>query len=128
MNNDLISREALKEYIKEIVEREIPIDEKWALGLRYSLKLIDNAPKVNPYFPISEEVFNKITDAEWEHSDDFWITTPNGKKIEFEKKRQQGEWIIIDDVYCGCPFCKNKEVKFSKYCPECGARLKGGAE
>lgn len=38
--------------------------------------------------------------------------------------RPQGEWIIIDDVYCVCPFCKNKEVKFSKYCPECGAILK----
>lgn len=22
-------------------------------------------------------------------------------------------------------FCKNREVKFSKHCPECGARLKG---
>lgn len=42
--------------------------------------------------------------------------------------RPQGEWIIVDDVYCECPFCKNREVKFSKHCPECGARLKGGAE
>lgn len=41
---------------------------------------------------------------------------------------REGEWIIVNDVYCECPFCKNKEVKFSKCCPECGARLKGGAE
>jgi len=46
MNNDLISRETLKKKIQGVVENEMPIDKKWALGLRYALKLIDNAPKV----------------------------------------------------------------------------------
>lgn len=45
--SDLINREALKKKIQEIVETEMPIDEKWAIGLRYSLKLIDNAPTVD---------------------------------------------------------------------------------
>lgn len=44
----LIDANALNEKIQGVVEREMPIDEKWALGLRYSLKLIDNAPTVTP--------------------------------------------------------------------------------
>ena len=46
MNNDLISREALKKHIAEIFEVEEKYDKKWAMGLKYSLKLIDNAPTV----------------------------------------------------------------------------------
>lgn len=42
--------------------------------------------------------------------------------------RSQGEWKIIADVYCKCPFCSNVEVKFSDYCPECGARLEVGED
>lgn len=41
---DLISREALKKHITEIFDVEEKIDKKWALGLKYSLKIIDNAP------------------------------------------------------------------------------------
>ena len=44
--SDLISREALKKKIQGVVENEMPIDKKWALGLRYALKLIDDAPTV----------------------------------------------------------------------------------
>ena len=44
------------------------------------------------------------------------------------EERPKGKWRIIADVYCKCPFCSNVEVKFSDYCPECGARLEGSAE
>ena len=44
------------------------------------------------------------------------------------EERPQGEWTIVNDVYCECSFCKNKEVKFSKYCPECGAEMRKGDE
>ena len=43
---DMISREALKEAINKIIDEEIKIDEKWTRGLKYSLKIIDNAPAV----------------------------------------------------------------------------------
>ena len=46
MNNDLISRSELMKAISTMVEAEMPIDEKWALGLKHSLKVIDNAPPV----------------------------------------------------------------------------------
>lgn len=52
----------------------------------------------------------------------------NNEQVPTFEERPQGEWTIVNDVYCECPFCKNREVKFSKYCPECGVRLKGGAE
>ena len=42
-----IDANALKKKIQGVVENEMPIDEKWALGLRYSLKLIDNSPTVS---------------------------------------------------------------------------------
>lgn len=97
-----------------------------------------------PFFPFSEEVFYKITDAEWEHSDSFWVTTPSGKKIEFEKKRPQSKWIhrriIAKNRSFDVVVCSNCQTEFSwdaetgvsmdnyKTCPNCGADMKGGAE
>lgn len=46
MNDDLISREDLKKHITEIFETEEKINKKWAMGLKYSLKIIDKAPSV----------------------------------------------------------------------------------
>lgn len=43
---DLISRSDLNQAINKIVDEEIGIDEKWAKGLKYSLKVIDNAPAI----------------------------------------------------------------------------------
>jgi hypothetical protein len=74
---DLISRESLKKKIEEIVETEMPIDEKWALGLRYALKLIDNTPAVEPY--ISPEVLNQFA------------------KYVAEHERPKGEWIPVSE-------------------------------
>ena len=48
--------------------------------------------------------------------------------VDLNRVRPTGEWIIDKDVFCKCPFCNFKDVKYSNYCPDCGARLKGGAE
>lgn len=84
--NDLISREALKRHITEIFEREEKIDKKWAMGLKYSLKLIDNAPTVE--YPFYQEAYQ--TGYE-----------------EGKNERPQGEWKCPE---CGeglfaCPNC-----------------------
>lgn len=50
-DGDLISRRDLNQAINKIVDEEIGIDEKWAKGLKYSLKIIDNAPAVEIYTP-----------------------------------------------------------------------------
>lgn len=38
--------------------------------------------------------------------------------------RPHGEWIVEKDVYCRCPFCNFKDVKYSNYCPDCGADMR----
>ena len=45
------------------------------------------------------------------------------ENAEVIEERLQGKWIIVNDVYCKCPFCNDVEVKFSNYCPNCGAKL-----
>lgn len=43
-----IDANALKKHITDIFETEEKIDKKWAMGLKYSLKIIDLAPTINP--------------------------------------------------------------------------------
>lgn len=97
---------------------------------------IDNAPTVEPKLKDDIiEAFNLITDQEFEHSDSFWIVTPKGKKIEFEKKRPQGEWLIhrvafhLTCPFCGCNLRALKNEVFEgdyeyNYCPNCGADMR----
>ena len=52
----------MKEKIQEIVETEMPIDEKWAMGLRHSLKIINNAPAVDI---TEEQAIDKLHETSW---------------------------------------------------------------
>ena len=72
---NLISREALKKHITEVFEIEEKIDKKWTMGLKYSLKLIDDATTVSIDWGID-----------------------NGDKTVYS--RPQGEWIFkkFDEV------------------------------
>lgn len=158
MNNDLISREVLK----ETARAKFGDDITSITLFKVFEELIDDAPTVEPKKPqgdlISREALKEAINAnECRHSHYFEIfkIIDNAPTIEsdselkekiesyknayrimsdaFENEvvknqRPQGKWTIVNDVYCECPFCKNREVKFSKHCPECGARLKGGAE
>ena len=122
MNNDLISRSALKKHITEIFEIEEKHDKKWALGLRYSLKLIDNAPTVEPdvncshcdYFKFSKSFIENIVGFMLKHN----IETVDDLMTELnrinellggaENKRPTGE--------CKCGTCKHRE---ESPCGEC---------
>ena len=55
------------------------------------------------------------------------------------RKQSVGEWVWDDDGYCRCSVCTQKApvttqyqdepmTTATKYCPNCGARMKGGAE
>ena len=60
--SDLISRSDLKQTINKVADEEIRIDEKWAKGLKYSLKLIDSAPTIEPkkeIVPVCKVTFDK---------------------------------------------------------------------
>ena len=121
MNNDLISREALKKQFEE-------------LHLHPDLiELIDNAPTVPqdcsdckrydfPYFEIKfdKEQMQEIVD-----------------KVLASIERPQGEWVVDDwSKIIECNKCRGQapiditsgEQYRSNFCPICGANMKGGAE
>lgn len=81
--------------------------------------------------PLTEEDWNLITDAEFEHSDSVTFTTPSGKEVEF-RKVVRGEWIDTDpsqplDPRVTCSICGNTEVLFKgNFCTNCGADMRGG--
>ena len=100
MNNDLISREALMEDLFLKFGNQLPN------GL---LEEIDKAPTVE----------TKTTYDVNRAYDRGYITAMNAYA------RPKGEWKIEMDVYCICSECNNKEVKFSNYCPNCGADMRG---
>lgn len=69
--------------------------EKSSIGEVSIVNLIDNAPTV-----ITNDIYEalcQITDQEFEHSDGFWIITPKGKKIYFQKKPETGEFEWCTD-------------------------------
>lgn len=107
-NNDLISREALRKALHNFFDGKV-IDEP-AYILRDVFCHIDNAPTVD-------------------------IPTELCKGCRFlkdcetceDKIRPQGEWKPISFQFecnlCEC-FCAYK----ANFCPNCGAKMKGGAE
>lgn len=94
--------------------------------------------------PLTDEDWDKITDAEFEKTDRVTFRTKSGKTVEFVK-RKKGEWIKMSDsdgIYWACSECgenlpriNNFEPQFdlfprlesidkTKYCPNCGADLR----
>lgn len=53
-------------------------------------------------------------------------------EVVFEKERPQGEWVFRSGVTCGgyykCSKCGEVEWAEKNYCPNCGAKMEGGAE
>lgn len=117
MNNDLISREDIKDHISELML--VYSGEELANAI---LNAIDNAEAVEPKLKDDIiEAFNLITDQEFEHSDSFWVVTPKGKKIEFEKKRPHGKWIL-EGMFYHCSCCgQDLDQVPDNFCANCGA-------
>ena len=112
MNNDLISREALKKALELTDYNDI-------YDLTMTERLIDNAPTVKSYT-----------------LDDLEKAKNNGYKwgrIDGKKERPQGEWIIHNDFdgWVECPFCHVGHTVFGKlpkFCENCGADMRGGVD
>lgn len=118
MNNDLISREALRKAFHGRIYyfNKSSWDEANAL--------IDNAPTVADR---TEEVLS--------------LQNTIAKLVEgiAENARPQGEWIDYNAYYKTCSICKRTvgiDFLIQKYedkpegysfCPNCGAKMKGGA-
>lgn len=100
--------DALKKKIQGVVENEIPIDEKWAIGLRYSLKLIDNAPTVElkPFanIIIDEEKMEKMKE---------YVEQAKAEILaEYKIERPQGEWVRKEDIihYIATQYSEHNEL------------------
>ena len=112
MNNDLISREALKKTFENACIYGLPMNKLYGA----ILKIIDSAPAVE--YPFYAEAYQ--TGYE-----------------EGKNARKHGEWICKTkstfpqyqpDEY-KCPFCNVIVHRKTNYCEYCGADMrKGGAE
>ena len=117
MTNDLISREALKEYIRKV--------EDWESA--YTIcGYIDNAPTVSPEKAKESELIKAYTKGF-----DTGVET-------VKNERPQGEWIEFKYGLYYCSRCferVDKDIERidalvskgerSNYCPACGAKMGG---
>lgn len=145
MNNDLISRSALKKALKSNCDVCNDKNTNWCehcCPQNDFEDLIDNAPTVDYSRPSIEEIIGNMTDEELEYTTEVTVTTPKGKVVKFYPERPQGEWkFVFDDkvnnrfIY-KCSECGREVSVYSSdalipvypFC-HCGADMrKGGAE
>lgn len=99
----------------------------------------EKAPTVEAVPKEQFDTWSKILDLDFEHSDNFWVETPNGKKVHFEKARPKGKWLYrIPEWntigYWYCRDCGEKVIltvgvsHAMNFCPNCGADMRGGEE
>lgn len=142
MNNDLISREALKDFINEVC-----FSKEWANfrvdnGLKGQIEriltYIDNAPTVTkdnrPNICFNCEHCCALT----VNSDGEVKVMCNLGAENCDNQRPHGEWIKDGDIPIECCKCSNCNAYaewldggsqfLSKYCPNCGAKMDGGEE
>ena len=126
MNNDLISREALKKAIEQ--GEGVSWDKHGKDDLCVRKKYIDNAPTVSPFKPMcnakDEAICEEMTtDGHCNYSK----FCPNK-----ENKRPQGVWTFDEKGYFYCDQCgkyPRDQYATTDFCPLCGADMrKGGAE
>ena len=124
MNNDLISRSALKDEINSLYEDGSYTDE-FDTAIKTVFGIIDNAPTVSQI-----NIF-------CENADEKAIADMKEELQEFLNSRPQGEWITGGKDVTGqyfqdefiCNQCFTVVPDKSNFCPNCGAKMrKGGAE
>ncbi len=121
MNNDLISREALKKEFEKVYP--LSTNEMGVVVNKRIYDIIDNAPSVydNPYSDGREDGYIE-----------------GYEEAKRESERPQGEWIegkngSIKCNQCGCEivysYLIGNKPDFPKFCCDCGAKMrKGNAE
>ena len=130
MNIDFISREALK--IK--LDAEL-MDNSNYLNIHEQIKdIIDNAPEVEP-----EKVLIANVNFDEDKLREIVLTEVIDKIISGElmlkDERPQGKWIKTNELIGEnfhnvfvCNQCGARAIDKLKFCPECGADMKGGAK
>lgn len=80
--------------------------------------------------PITDEQWDKITDADFVHTDRIWSETKNGK-VEFlraseQPERKSGRWIDAQYPFSKCSICEcyfDTANNIGNFCPNCGAKM-----
>ena len=121
MNNDLISREALK---KDIQTEWLTAETKQTF-----YKIIDNAPTVEPAkvvvanFTFDKDELDQIVRER--------VIEPikNGELV-IKDKRPHGKWLYPYEINIACE-CSNCHLQtpitdYFNFCPNCGAQMIGG--
>lgn len=79
---------------------------------------------------ISQEDWDRLTDANYEHTERIFVKAKNGKEVEFVKPHK-GHWYKKPHEVCyTCDQCRTTNASGVKYnfCPHCGACMKEGGE
>lgn len=130
MNNDLISREALKEDLIKF----FPIDclegiESKTL-FNQILTDINNAPTVDTTCPHCDSGYAQgYSDGYLKGIEE----RPTGEWVEKVETKQIGlDWLTTHEIVCsvcgGSGESDENIFQCWKFCPHCGAKMKGGAE
>ena len=126
MNNDLISRSALKKAIKTECNPYGKPTIDYESGLKV-LNIIEKAPTVELDESVIQAVLNKRC----------MTAVANEYLIALHDKRPHGKWIKhIDNLYPEdsteeCPFCHEEQRLVGNddnFCPNCGAKMQKGEE
>lgn len=105
---DLISREALRKEFEDLFYNDYD-------DMKRTERLIDNAPTVEPEKAKEGEIVKAYT---------------KGFDDGIEITRQKGEWTPTPDDFAEfkCSVCEKPNFWQDNFCPNCGAKMKGGAE
>ena len=134
MNNELISREALREAFKAWKEMDDYYHDTDCIDIPFSeaFDLIDNASTVEPEKVLVANVtFDKDKLKEIVHTEVI-EKIKSGELVLKTEERPQGKWIIDNLHNTICNKCggirRDNRVEYIAFCNKCGAEMKGGAE
>lgn len=105
--------------------------ETWELeGGKMEKTLEDNCEFTFDSGGISQEDWDRLTDANYEHTERIFVKAKNGNEVEFVKLHK-GHWYKKPHEICyTCDQCRTTNASGTKYnfCPHCGACMQEGGE